>query len=467
MTRALSHINPNPSLLPHSTCANRAHLSNDDPSLSYIDQGWDFSYAFDSLDHEYRNRRHPVEVNFRKLVPFNSGIDRVTHLIHSYPAKLLLNIPLFFLRCEQVGTKGHLRDPFCGSGTVLLEGILAGWRVTGADVNPLARLITEVKLTPLEPDVVLEAANRVCGAWQERIHTFAPVVNVDYWFSKVSQRQLGGLLAAIAEEDSTDIRQFLSVCLSSCIRKASFADPRFSVPVRTAPSKTCRQTSGKHDVIRLFTETIRLNSRRLGVLNSLRAGIAERGPITHDARLKFGSSTTDDVVDLIITSPPYGGAQKYIRASSLNLGWLNLAPGDRLRPLEGLTIGREHYRKAEYRDLELPPNGIAHEQLKRLWSKNPLRGHIASRYLIEMNESLRGMFKALRRNGKMVMVLGNNTVLGETFETATYVKEMALEVGLDLQLELVDTIRSRSLMTKRSQTAGIITKEYVQMYRKP
>ena len=93
--------------------------------------------ALERLLHQYSMCRRPVPVNFRKLVPFFSGIDRATHLFHSYPAKLLLNIPFFFLHCQQFGRPLHLFDPFCGSGTVLVEGALRGCWLTGADANPL------------------------------------------------------------------------------------------------------------------------------------------------------------------------------------------------------------------------------------------------------------------------------------------------------------------------------------------
>ena len=40
-------------------------------------------------------------------------------------------------------------DPFCGSGTVLLEAALRGHLAIGVDVNPLARLLSRVKTTRL------------------------------------------------------------------------------------------------------------------------------------------------------------------------------------------------------------------------------------------------------------------------------------------------------------------------------
>ena len=54
----------------------------------------------------------------------------------------------------------------------------------------------------------------------------------------------------------------------------------------------------------------------------------------------------DKSVQLVITSPPYAGAQKYIRASSLNLGWTQLAKVEELPHLDKKNIGRENYRKS-------------------------------------------------------------------------------------------------------------------------
>jgi len=47
---------------------------------------------------EYAEYKKPIEVSFRKLIPEIKNIDRYTHLIHSYPAKLLVHIPYFFLK---------------------------------------------------------------------------------------------------------------------------------------------------------------------------------------------------------------------------------------------------------------------------------------------------------------------------------------------------------------------------------
>ena len=436
-------------------------------TMHYIDDGWDFSEIFDELQQQYTSRQTSIEVNFRSLVPLHSGVDRATHLIHPYPAKLLVNIPVFFLRCHQIGLPGHVRDPFCGSGTVLLEGLLRGWQVSGADTNPLARLITSVKISHVDQAEALSASDRVRKRWKSHYHPFSPVVDVDYWFGENTKRQLGGLCAGIREEVEPKIKQFLSVCLSACVRKASFADPKFSVPVRVQPDSDHWQKALECDVIELFQRAVIENLKRIAVLRSIIGTEVPVAEIGADARAQNGHGEAAGTVDLIITSPPYGGAQKYVRASSLSLGWLDMAPTNRLRTIEAQTIGREHYNKEEYQELILPDEGIARDQLLRLWKKNPLRAHIAGNYLVEMKQSINQMYDVSRPGAALILVLGDNAVLGEEFPTSRYIREMARHIGFNPILELVDDIRSRGLMTKRNSTAGIILREHIQVYRKP
>src|SRR5208283_4733824 len=108
-------------------------------------------YELDEWERQYRTRKTPIVVDFRALVAGVVKPDRYTHLLHPYPAKLLPQIPYSFLRSSLVsgGLPQTIVDPFCGSGTVLLEAALFGHRAIGADTNPLARLVSKVKTTPV------------------------------------------------------------------------------------------------------------------------------------------------------------------------------------------------------------------------------------------------------------------------------------------------------------------------------
>src|SRR5947208_2086524 len=108
--------------------------------------------SFRALLMRYKRGSDPVRIDFRKLVLWPSYPERATHLIHPYPAKLLAHIPFFFLAQTELSEDGEtVADPFCGSGTVLLESVLAGRSAFGADANPLARLIATVKTTKYDP----------------------------------------------------------------------------------------------------------------------------------------------------------------------------------------------------------------------------------------------------------------------------------------------------------------------------
>ena len=451
----------------HAAELNESQVINKKTYTSLVSDDWDFSEILDQYKLEYQNSGRPLVVNFRKLVPLRSGIDRATHLIHSYPAKLLVNIPLFFLRCKQIGPAGRLLDPFCGSGTVLVEGALNGWQLVGADANPLARLITKTKLTHLSTEAITEAMERISSATELSSVMFAPVVDVDKWFSKPAQIQIGNILDAITKESNAEMRQFLQVCLSSCVRKASFADPRLSVPVQVKRCSKEWKIGSNPNVTELFTRTVNANGRRLMNLEKIEPRLLRNLSLYEDARSICNKSEDEDDIDLVITSPPYIGAQKYIRACSLNIGWLNLAPDNKLRSLERESIGRENYSRYEYNQPNFPDDGLAADALERIRKVNPLRAHIASTYLIEMREALAATVRRLVRGGRLILVIGNNTVCGEEFETSNYVTQIAVSLGLNLELELLDDIRSRGLMTKRNKTASIISREHIQMFRKP
>ena len=54
----------------------------------------------------------PISVNFRALVPELKKPERYTHLLHSYPAKLLANIPYFFFATDALcPANGTVEDP--------------------------------------------------------------------------------------------------------------------------------------------------------------------------------------------------------------------------------------------------------------------------------------------------------------------------------------------------------------------
>lgn len=54
---------------------------------------------------------------------------------------------------------GHILDPFCGSGSIMVGSAQQGRSAVGIDVNPLATFVARVKLTPLEDSEVRAASH--------------------------------------------------------------------------------------------------------------------------------------------------------------------------------------------------------------------------------------------------------------------------------------------------------------------
>jgi hypothetical protein len=440
--------------------------------------------ALEGLFARYAKRGAPIQVNFRRLVPWLGSAERSTHLIHPYPAKLLMHIPFFFLANEVLSRRGDtVLDPFAGAGTVLLESILAGRTALGADANAVARLITRAKTTPLPPPDLHAALAQIL------VHTPAngdpdppDVVNITRWYYPHVIRQLARLRTAIDQVTEAQIRDFFLVCFSVCARRVSLADPRLSVPVRLRTDQypeghPLRERTAARlrrlkrvNVSATFREVAEANADRMRALYD-DCPSAAASVVCSDARslcqeYADGAPLPDGSAQLIITSPPYPGAQKYTRSTSLSLGWLGLCSQSAIRAQKAKEIGREQYRKAEYESPESQPVKAAEGVLEAIRSANPLRAHICSRYLCEMRDAIAESARILRPGGYCVLVAGNSRVCRREFRTADFLATIARQAGLSPRLELVDDIRSRGLMTKRNQSAGMILRESVMVFEK-
>jgi SAM-dependent methyltransferase len=149
------------------------------------------------------------------------------------------------------------------------------------------------------------------------------------------------------------------------------------------------------------------------------------------------------------------------------MGWLGMAVPGELRPLENMSIGREHFAVSECS--KCPTTGIdaADRLIKRVYASNSLRATIVATYLNEMREAMREMVRVLKPGGHLVLVIGNNEVCGLPFRSSVFLTEICEGLGLRAKLRLIDEIKSRGLMTKRNKTASVITREWVILLEKP
>lgn len=436
----------------------------------------DYREKFEKILTEYQQEKKPVIVDFKKLVNSVKFTERATHSIHTYTAKLIPNIPYFFLNNSFfVSNNSKVLDPFCGSGTVLLEAKLAGLNSFGSDANPLARLITRVKCNNYDRKKLELVKNQLKKDLEDNslINNFIGNKSFDFWFEKHIQNQLNSIKVAISNIKEVKYKEFYLLCFSNCVRKVSKADSRISVPVKINPDRYADGSKLKISSIKKLEElkTINVFDKFFKVVNQNIKRIDNKSFISSNKKIgKLVSEDSrnlnvlkDNSIDLILTSPPYAGAQKYIRASSLNLFWLGY---NSLGELDKLNIGRENYKKEEYKVLKKTHIKSADYLLEKIFNINPLRAYIAGNYILEMAEAFNESARVLKKNKYLVLVASNNVVCNYEFRTQEYLKEIIIKLGFTLECEMVDDIKSYGLMTKRNKTASIISSEHILIFKK-
>jgi hypothetical protein len=443
--------------------------------------GVDTSLLIEELRRAYAKRPSPLTVDFRQLVSWKKVGDQLTHQLHPYPAKLLPHIAHFFVNASSYHGAGDVvLDPFCGSGTVALEASVAGRTPYVADANPLALLLTRVKTTRYDPEELLATALVIRKrARRYRTAPEAQIVNAHLWYTPARKLQLEVLLRAIDEVESPDLREFFHVCFSVTARRLSLSDPAISVPVRLKTKAAFDERTNRSirdhlrwvsgaDHVEDFMHACAANIQRVAETNAanvVRRAAVEFGDDARQLVNEAGCRMEPASIPLVITSPPYGSAQKYIRAMSLSLNWLRMATPAELVKLENKSIGREHLRFDLPAGTERLPSKYERfvSQLMRI---NPDRAAITRHFLVDLRSALHEIERVTSYGGRIVLVLGNNVVCGKPLETDKFALEVLERKGVKLEIWMHDRIKSRGLITKRHPTASVIGQESVLVLRK-
>jgi len=446
-------------------------------------------------------KKNPLDFNFKHAVLAHLGerrSDAFTHSIHSYPAKMFPYIPTFFFSIPEVcSPNGVVLDPFCGSGTVLLESLvhpLYKRNVYGIEINPLGRLIAKVKTTPLKEKKLEERINNLLELVKryENIKVPQPESKkIEFWFSKRAICELSKLKHLIEEEGrDDDYKDFFWVCFSSVIRKVSKADPFIPPPVLLNIQKYKNSPEKRKFLLKflkqsenlgapgLFQNIVEKNFERIKSLNKVeevekskvRAHIiwddarhAKLGKLANKGELVKSEVKTlaSNSIDLILTSPPYLTAQKYIRTQNLELLWLGLVSENEIPRLEKEVIGSEHVSLKETNFTD----GVGVKSVDALikWAslKSPQRAAMLFKYFFEMKQAIAEMYRVLKDGAHAIIVVGNNKVLGRKVKTYKLLIDVAALSGFKLELVLKDKIRGRGMITRRHNTGGLIKEELI------
>jgi hypothetical protein len=325
------------------------------------------------------------------------------HGFHSYPARLHPETARRLI--EQLSRPGaRVLDPFCGSGTVLVEARLAGRAALGVDVNPLAVELSELKANG--PGAAWNArlvpvAKRVAEHADERRRARAGATRRygeadTALFAPHVLLELDGVRDGIDRVENPDVARALLLVLSAVLTKVS---ARAGDTGRAEGQK--RVSSGY--TTRFFLKKAEELAHRLEQAAALLPARAPLAKVVHgDARDLH--AVGDGKVDLVVSSPPYAGVYDYVVHHRDRLRWLGL-PEDRFDEHE---IGaRRHARGVSF-------------------------GHALARFRSELGAALGELGRVLSSRGAAVLVIADSVLASRAVFADELVAGLAPGAGLEL-----------------------------------
>ena len=113
------------------------------------------------------------------------SIAQWTHGYHRYPAKFLPNVVKKLIE-HYVSQNDVVVDLFAGCGTTLVEAKVHGIESYGTDINPIATLITQAKITPIDNEALNASYQQLINQFNEYneniVYKAISHERLEYWF---------------------------------------------------------------------------------------------------------------------------------------------------------------------------------------------------------------------------------------------------------------------------------------------
>ena len=419
-------------------------------------------------------------------IPRNSILNIITnnvtyhtHGFHKYPSKFIPHIPRWAIKKYLSKRKKKIvLDPFCGSGTTLVEGILAGHNVIGIDIDPLSALISKVKITSIDIEKLDKITDWLAKKIKKRESSkFKPECEkIEHWFDKDTIKKLSVIRSSIDEipdkfgrsKKVKGIQELLFICFSAILRRTSKAD------------NESQKTYVSHTKIKTPEEPLSLF---LSQLNFFKTRIKEYSKLIN-AKLKgriLCTSSTEFLqtklkkqhIDLVITSPPYIKAIDYLYNQMAELFWIGdffgLQTQLKQNGKKGKYLGTKHIYKKEFSNYS-PFNtliGIKEldEKIKEVFTKDKKNGHkhsyITFKYFTTMEKHFKEISNCLDKGTHYILVVGDSSVSDISFTTSDFLTSISERNGFKLINKWGYKIKNRYMRFDRKGRGGIIKYDWV------
>ncbi len=402
-----------------------------------------------------------------------------THGFHKYPAKFIPHIPKWAINKYLSGNQNKtILDPFCGSGTTLVESVLAGHNTIGIDIDPLSAMISKVKTTRINAKELENISNWLEeNVKAEHKGVYKPdCERIEHWFTndaiiKLSSiRTLLDKIPKVFGDDKkvVDIQDLLFICFSSIIRRVSNADNESQ---KTYVSHT--KVKNPQEVNSLFLSQLRLFVERAINFSENTSSNAKSTIINSSSAVSLNKKLNGQKIDLAITSPPYIKAVDYIYNQMVELFWIGdlfeMQTQTKQNKKKNRYIGNKQISKMEYSNYSPYAKTLEFNELdsiiQQIYDTDKKNGHkhsfVAYNYFSEMENHFREMANCLVKDTHYIMVIGDSKVSNVFFSTAEFLIRIAERNGFKLTHKWGYKIKNRFMRFNRKGRGGIIEIDWV------
>lgn len=381
-----------------------------------------------------------IRTSFIKLRPRNEwsfrdatrpATNAFTHGYHRYPAKFIPQIVKKLVEKYAPAGNELICDPFGGCGTTLVEAKLLGRKSIGFDINPIAKLITQTKVTPIKP-ISLDNYRAQFLTELEKITdtSFSHHPRISYWFDEETVIELDKIYAAIKELKNPAVRRFFLCAFSHSLKNCS----RWLMKsIKPTIDKDKKIPNPQKTFLQHLDSMIKKNEKFYNELVST-------GNLNTPAKMLRRDSTRTlpieaSSVDLIITSPPYVTSYEYADLHQLSLLWFGDDPSHfkkwhkfsrELQAFRKNFIGTAAHSKKKNGAFD---SLIAQNIVTSLTKiDRPLAIDVAN-YFLDMKKVFAEMFRTLKKGGKACIIIGNTSLHGIDILNAEVAAEQMLKLG--------------------------------------
>lgn len=383
-----------------------------------------------------------------------------THGFHKYPAKF---IPQLAKRCIEENTDSNdvVCDPFMGCGTTLIESLVSGRKAVGVDINPVAYLISKVKITPINPEKLKTEIDKVLSDLNlyfeshnkqktlSKVEILPKIPNnerIDYWFpDKKIREDLSIILGRIDAIKDKDIRDFCLCAFSNILKNASIWLMKSIKPTRDLNKKIDSPMNLFHRQIK------KMNRGNETYWNILPTSI--KNNLKNYLKLKKADArnlpTENNSVSLIVTSPPYVTSYEYADLHQLTALWFEYTRS--VNEFREGFIGSVHKKEFDHDGIK---SKLAKQEIEELSKKSKKEAEAVRNYFFEMQQCFEEMHRSLKPRGRACIVIGNTELRKVPILNAEVFVEIMLNLGFKMHKIIKRKIPSKVLPQTRDSRTG-------------